>query len=101
MLEQQCNKESADAAIAVKVGMDGFELNMRQPNANQWRQPVFRMKILLKLCQERRQVLWRRGNENGVAGTRSANPVLSPANLSRLLVGTSDSAHQAAMCLIQ
>jgi len=37
MLEQQCNEQPTDAAITIEVGMDGLELNVRQPNTHQRR----------------------------------------------------------------
>src|SRR5882724_5955955 len=101
MLEQKCNEQPTDTAIAIEVGMDGLELNMRQPNTNQRRQPVFRMKVLLKVRQERRQFLRWGGNKYGVARARPANPVLAAANFPRLLVGAAYATHQTAMCLIQ
>src|ERR1700677_5405800 len=94
MLEQQCDEQPTNTAVPVEVGMDGLELNMCQPNANEGRQVILRMKILLEVCQERCQLLRWRWNESGVAGTRSTNPVLTTANFARLLGGTSNSAHQ-------
>src|SRR5450631_3770320 len=101
MLEQQGNEQPTDTAIAVEVRMDGLKLNMRQPDANQRRQPTFRMKILLKVRQERRQLLGWGGNEYGVARACPANPVLPAANFAWLLIGAADSAHQTTMSLIQ
>ena len=101
MLEQQRDEQPTDTAIAIEVGMDGLKLNMRQPDANQRRQPAFRMKILLKVRQERRQFLGRGGYKNGVARACPANPVLAAANFAWLLIGSADSAHQTTMSLIQ
>jgi hypothetical protein len=64
--------------------MDGLELKMCKPNANEARQVILRVKILLEVCQERGQLLRWRWNESGVAGTRSTNPVLTTANFARL-----------------
>jgi hypothetical protein len=88
-------------AIPVEVGMDCLELNMCQPNANEGRQAILRVEILLEVCQERCQLLRWCGNESGVAGTRSTNPVLTAANFARLLVGTTDFAHETAVRLVQ
>src|SRR5258706_1759576 len=81
--------------------MDGLELNVCQPNANERRQAILRVNIFLEVCQERRQLLRRWGNENGVAGTRPTNPVLTAADFSRLLISTADSAHEPAVRLVQ
>jgi hypothetical protein len=74
---------------------------MCKPNANERRQAILRVKILLEVCQKRRQLLRWCGNENGVAGTRATNPVLAAANFSRLFVGTADSAHETAVRLVE
>src|SRR5271154_2024054 len=101
MLEQQCDEQPTDTTIPVEVGMDGLELNMCQPNANERRQAILCVKVLLEGCQERCQLLRWCWNESGVAGTRSTNPVLTTANFARLLVGTTDSAHQTAVRLVE
>jgi hypothetical protein len=41
MLEQQSNEQPTDTAIAIEVGVDGLKPNMRQPDANQRRQPTW------------------------------------------------------------
>src|SRR5260221_13396201 len=81
--------------------MDGLELNVCQPNANERRQAILRVKIFLEVCQECCQLLRRWGNENGVAGTRPTNPVLTAADFSRLLISTADSAHELVVRVVQ
>lgn len=81
--------------------MYGLEPDMCQTDANNRRQAILRVKVLLEICQERRQLFRGRANESGVAGTRPTNPVLTAANFARLLVRTTDSAHKTAMRLIQ
>src|ERR1700690_829514 len=64
MLEQQCDEQPTDTAVPVEVGMDGLELNMCQPNANERRQAILRVKVLLEVRQERCQLLRGGGNES-------------------------------------
>ena len=96
--------QSSDAAaeLARRMGQrpDLYEY-VRQPDANQRGQPTFRMKIFLKVRQERLQLLGWGGNEYGVAWACPANPVLTAANFAWLLIGATDSAHQTTMSLIQ
>ena len=48
MLKKQGDEQATDAAIAIEIGMDGFELHMGQTCPYQRGQVVLRMHILLE-----------------------------------------------------
>ena len=76
--------------------MDGFELNMNQRNSDQreklWRGVVDKV---FELTQQIGDSLCRRRYKNGIAWTRSADPVLRSPQLTRLFTGHRSKADQS------
>ena len=101
LLEQERDEQPPDAAIAVEVRVNRFELDVQEPGAHERRVGVFGVHVLLeggKHLGER--VRWR-GHIDRVARSRSADPVLAPSNLPGQLVRAAYPAHQALMSLVE
>ena len=95
------DQQSSDAAVAVEIGMNGLELHVNDAEAHERRQAILRVKVLLQIAEERGQFFrWRR-NEGGVSRPRPADPVLTAADLARLLVRAAHSSHQSAVRLVE
>jgi hypothetical protein len=56
---------AADAAVAVEVRMDGLELHVHECGADQRRELIVAMDVLLEIAQEPAQLLRRRRHEDG------------------------------------
>ena len=90
MLQEQCNQEPADAAIAIQVRMDGFELHMQQARSNQRMQRIFCMDVFFQGTKQIVQQMWGRRYIDCIPGASSADPVLAAPDLSWGLISTGD-----------
>ena len=101
VLEQQRDEQAADAAIAVEIGMDGFELHVHERGADERRELRLAVDVLLQVTQERAQLLRRRWNEDRVARAGAADPVLAAAQFTWLFRRPAHTFHQPPMRFIQ
>ena len=81
--------------------MDGFELGMDESDTQQRRKPVVRMNVALHIAQQIADLFRRRWHKYRVAGPAAANPVLRPAQLSRLFVLAAHALHQDPVTIIK
>src|SRR5205807_4929523 len=87
VLQQERDEQATDAAVAVEKRVDGLELDVHERGADERRQVVVAVDVLLKIAEKTCQLLGRRRDENGVARTSAADPVLAASQLARLLAG--------------
>ena len=57
VLEQQRDQQTADAAVAIEIRVDGLELHVREADAHQRRKLVVGMEVLLEVAQQPGQLL--------------------------------------------
>ena len=75
--------------------MNGLKLHVNQSGLDQNGQLVFFVvEKTLKVVETLHQPLWRRRNKRRIAGTRSADPVLRPAEFAGGSVGPTSAAQQ-------
>ena len=85
VVEQQCNEQAAQTAVAVEEGMDGLELHMGDGGLeNTGRPMVSSCKKSFEIAHAGVDVLggWR--NKKGVAWAGAADPVLAATEFARL-----------------
>ena len=95
MFQEQRDQQPPDTAVAIQVGVDGFELNVQESGAHEGRQGgVVGVQVLLETRQHITEQVRRRRDIERVARSRPADPVLAASNLARPLVGA---AHETLM----
>ncbi len=101
MVQQQGDQHPPQAAVAVEVGVDGLELDVRQRDTQQRRQVVVGVDIPFKITEQIGDLLWWRRHKHGIAGAAAPDPVLRAAQLAWLLGGTAHALHQDAVALVE
>jgi hypothetical protein len=85
--EDECDKEAADAAVAIEEWMDGLELDVCYRGPSDGGKPVVvSMKEALEVGHRLRNVSVGRRHEHRVPGPAPSDPVLRASKLSRLLL---------------
>ncbi|MNJ56097.1 hypothetical protein D3C77_516260 [compost metagenome] len=99
LAEQEGDQQPPQSAVPVHKGMNGFELRVRQSDADQQRQVRRRMQKTLQVGHViAHRFRGRRHKDRvGQGGVRRADPVLSGSELAGRSVPAPDVQHQTAM----
>ena len=98
----QRDQQTTNTAIAVAKRVDRLKLIMADGNAHQmWDSDFFVMPELFQITHQVRYILMVRGNEYRIGQTRTPDPVLTGAKLSRQFVFSAHTLHQNFMCSLQ
>ena len=77
MFEQCRDEQSTNAAVSVEERMNRLELRVDESDHDQWRQRGrLGMNETFEVAEQLRDLLGRWGDENGIAGTGAADPIL-------------------------
>lgn len=81
--QKKCDQEATDTAIAIKEGMDRFELNMGNCAMHESRHVIVTMQEMFEIVQRSMHIGYRRRHEDRVLKrcVGRANPVLCRAEL--------------------
>src|SRR5581483_459979 len=101
VLQQQGDHQAPDPPVAIKIGVNGFELSMQKSSPHEFRQPVLGMNVFLECAEELWKLVGGRGNVDCVPRAAPANPVLAAADFSRLLACSAPTAHQPLVGFVQ
>ncbi len=98
--QKERNKQAPDPAVAIQKRVNRFKLNMQEGGLDQRRQvrSVLMHETLEGVEHACKLAHWRRYIQ-GVAGTRAADPVLRPPELSWILAGTAPALQELSMHL--
>ena len=100
--EHEGDQEASHAAVAVEEGVNGLELDVGQAGLGEDGKPVVRVvDEPLQVGHALLDVVGWRGNEDRVAGTRAADPVLGSPELAGHLGGAASARQQQGVHLAE
>jgi hypothetical protein len=92
MIEKKRDEQSSNAAVAIKKGMDGLELRVRDPRMHQNWESVVLVQKLLEVTECVPHLVYRRGHECGAlqGDEARADPILRCPKRARFSVGAAN-----------